>query len=354
MTFELRSALPEEIEGWLAGRGEPRYRARQIFRGLHALGREPAELTNVGRALREQLAAEAGPAVGRVTQVLRGEDATTKFLVTYGDGASVETVVLPTTIEGRLSQCISTQVGCAMGCTFCHSGVAGLRRNLTAAEIVSQIHLARPESPPGRLGGIVLMGMGEPLHNYDAVARALHIMMHPDGLAISPRRITLSTVGLVPELARLGAEFGGQLGLAVSLHAGDDETRGKLLPVNRKYDLAAILGALRAYPLAARRRITIEYTLIEGVNDDLAQARKLARLLRGLPVKVNLIPMNAHEGSGIRPPSEERCLAFQEALAAAGLSVFTRRRRGADIAAACGQLALRGAKPRRGALPVVG
>jgi 23S rRNA (adenine2503-C2)-methyltransferase len=354
VSFDLRSALPEEIETWLTGQGEPRYRAAQVFRGLHALGREPADLTNVGRALRVRLAETAGGALGAVTRVERSEDGTVKLLVTYADGAAVETVLLPTHTAGRLSQCVSTQVGCAMGCVFCHSGVAGLKRNLTAAEIVAQLHLGRPEAPAGRLGGVVLMGMGEPLHNYDAVARAIRLMIHPDGLGISPRRITLSTVGLVPELARLGKEFGGQLGLAVSLHAGDDETRGKLLPVNRKYDLAAVIEAIRAYPVAARRRITIEYTLIAGVNDDLAQARKLAALLAELPVKVNLIPMNAHDGSEHQPPSAARCFAFQEELAAAGLSVFTRKRRGADIAAACGQLALRGVKARRGALPVLG
>jgi len=353
-SFDLRSALPEEIEAWLAGQGEPRYRAAQVFRGLHALGKEPADLTNVGRALRARLAEAAGPAVGAVTRVERADDSTTKLLVTYSDGAAVETVILPTTVPGRLSQCVSTQVGCAMGCVFCHSGVAGLKRNLTAAEIVAQVHLGRPEAPAGKLGGVVLMGMGEPLHNYDAVARAIRIMTHPEGLAISPRRITLSTVGLVPELARLGREFGGQLGLAVSLHAGDDATRGRLLPVNKKYDLGEVVAALRAYPVAPRRRITIEYTLIAGVNDDLVQARKLAKLLAGLPVKVNLIPMNAHEGSELQPPPPDQCFAFQEELAAAGLSVFTRKRRGGEIAAACGQLALRGVKGKRGALPLLG
>jgi 23S rRNA (adenine2503-C2)-methyltransferase len=190
------------------------------------------------------------------------------------------------------------------------------------------------------------MGMGEPLHNYDATARALRLLMHPDGIALSARRVTVSTSGLVPEIARLGADFGGLVGLAVSLHASEDETRSRLMPINRKYPLAALIEALRAYPLPRRRRITIEYTLVSGRNDAPGQATSLARLLRGLAVKVNLIPMNPIAASALEPPQMLRVLEFQRVLCDAGYSCFIRRRRGDDVSAACGQLALQGARPK--------
>jgi 23S rRNA (adenine2503-C2)-methyltransferase len=196
------------------------------------------------------------------------------------------------------------------------------------------------------LRNVVLMGMGEPLHNYEATARALRLMMHPEGIALSARRITVSTSGLVPEIARLGKDFGGNIGLAISLHAADDETRSRLMPINKKYPLAVLMNALRAYPLPRRRRITIEYTLVAGRNDDVAEARKLAKLLRGIPVKVNLIPMNPIAASSLGPPDAARVLSFQKILCDAGYSCFIRRRRGDEVAAACGQLALVGAKPK--------
>jgi 23S rRNA (adenine2503-C2)-methyltransferase len=190
------------------------------------------------------------------------------------------------------------------------------------------------------------MGMGEPLHNYEATARALRLLTHEDGVALSARRITVSTSGLVPEIARLGADFGGSIGLAVSLHAADDETRSRLMPINKKYPLPELMAALRAYPLPRRRRITIEYTLVSGRNDDPSEAKKLVRLLRGLPVKINLIPMNPIGASTLGPPDMTRVLAFQRVVCDAGYSCFIRRRRGDDVSAACGQLALLGAKPK--------
>jgi len=308
-------------------------------------------------------------------------DGTRKVLVRLGDGADVESVLIPgvsgpsataASLEDadaaaaaddeedddaepadaasgpiRVSQCISTQVGCAMGCVFCASGVAGLKRHLSPEEIVGQVLLGRAMLRPGeQLRNVVLMGMGEPLHNYDATVRALRLITHRDGIALSSRRVTVSTSGLVPEIERLGKDFGGQIGLAISLHATDDETRSRLMPINRKYPLAALLGALRAYPLPKRRRITIEYTLVAGRNDDPAEARKLASLLRGLRVKVNLIPMNPIEASSLGPPDIARVYAFQRVLLDAGYSCFVRKRRGDDVAAACGQLALAGAKPK--------
>jgi 23S rRNA (adenine2503-C2)-methyltransferase len=234
-----------------------------------------------------------------------------------------------------------------MGCVFCASGVAGLKRHLGADEIVAQVLVGRSRlDPHEQLRNVVYMGMGEPLHNYDSVARSLRLLTHPEGIGLSSRRVTVSTSGLVPEIERLGADFGGQIGLAISLHASDDETRTKLMPINKKYPLAKLMDALRAYPLPKRRRITIEYTLVAGRNDGAAEAKKLARLLRGLPVKINLIPMNPIEASTLGPPDLGGVLAFQQVLCDAGYSCFIRRRRGDEVSAACGQLALAGAKAK--------
>jgi 23S rRNA (adenine2503-C2)-methyltransferase len=234
-----------------------------------------------------------------------------------------------------------------MGCIFCASGVAGLKRHLGAHEIVAQVILGR-RVLEGReeVRNIVLMGMGEPLHNYESTARALRLLTHPMGMNLSPRRITVSTSGLVPEIARLGKDFAGQIGLAISLHAADDDTRSRLMPVNRKYPLGELMAALRTYPLPKRRRIFIEYTLVAGKNDDLAEAKKVARLLRDVPVKINLIPMNPIEASSLGAPAMDRVYAFQQVLIDEGYTCFVRKRRGDDVAAACGQLALLGAKPR--------
>ena len=190
------------------------------------------------------------------------------------------------------------------------------------------------------------MGMGEPLHNYEATARALRLLTHPEGIDLSTRRVTVSTSGLVPEIERLGKDFGGQIALAVSLHAADDATRSAMMPINRRYPIAELMAALRAYPMPKRRRITIEYTLVAGKNDSVEQAKALAGLLRGLRVKVNLIPMNPIEASSLGPSQQARVLAFQDVMIGAGYSCFVRRRRGDDVAAACGQLALLGAKPK--------
>jgi len=244
-----------------------------------------------------------------------------------------------------VTQCISSQVGCAMGCVFCASGIAGLKRHMTAAEIVSQVILGRVAVDPNeRVRNVVFMGMGEPLANYDAVARALVLLTHPDGLGLSRRRVTVSTSGLVPEIDRLGRDFAGQVQLAVSLHAANDAQRSSIMPINKKYPLAELMDALKRYPLPKRRRITIEYTLIEGVNASATDAKELARVLRGLPSKVNLIPMNAVEENPLGAPSWSTVDAFQDVLRGLGVPSFVRRRKGDDIAAACGQLALRGEK----------
>jgi 23S rRNA (adenine2503-C2)-methyltransferase len=319
-----------------------------------------------------------------VTDERRAADSTRKLLVRFRDGATVETVLIPGVSGGksalpspvdpedadaaaavddedeagedagaageapvRVTQCVSTQVGCAMGCVFCASGVAGLKRNLGPDEIVGQVLAGRARlDPTEQLRNVVFMGMGEPLHNYEATARALRLLTHADGIGLSSRRITVSTSGLVPEIARLGVDFGGNIGLAVSLHAADDRVRGSLMPINKKYPLAVLMEALRAYPLPRRRRITIEYTLVAGRNDALDEAEKVARLLRGLPVKINLIPMNPISASTLGPSALAGVLGFQRVLCDAGYSCFIRRRRGDDVSAACGQLALAGAKPK--------
>jgi 23S rRNA (adenine2503-C2)-methyltransferase len=307
----------------------------------------------------------------------RAADDTRKLLVALGDGANVETVLIPrrpkvesedadaaavvedeeeleATTEGGsdtapilVTQCISTQVGCAMGCVFCASGVAGLKRHMRPDEIVAQVLVGRSRlDAREQLRNVVLMGMGEPLHNYDSTVRALRLLTHKEGIALSPRKVTVSTSGLVPEIAKLGEDFGGQIGLAISLHAADDETRTRLMPINKKYPLAKLMEALRAYPLPKRRKITIEYTLVAGKNDTIDEAKKLARLLTGLPVKINLIPMNPIEASTLGPTSMNGVHAFQRVLTDAGYACFIRKRRGDDVSAACGQLALLGAKPK--------
>jgi 23S rRNA (adenine2503-C2)-methyltransferase len=373
--------MPDEWAGAARALGGRAFHGRQIFRWMHARGiTDASKMSDLPTPLRALLAAHELDAGVTIVDERRALDGTRKLLVRLRDGASVETVLIPSVTQGRsglpspvpvpaledadaaalddeddgsvaadeparVTQCISTQVGCAMGCVFCASGVAGLKRQMGADEIVAQVLLGRSRlAPAERLRGVVLMGMGEPLHNYDATVRALRLLTHPDGIGLSTRRVTVSTSGLVPEIKRLGEDFGGQIGLAVSLHAADDEARTRLMPINRKYPLAMLMDSLRAYPLPSRRRITIEYTLVVGKNDGVDDAKKVTRLLRGLPVKVNLIPMNPIEGSTLGPPDMTSVLAFQKVLCDAGYSCFIRRRRGDDVSAACGQLALLGAK----------
>jgi 23S rRNA (adenine2503-C2)-methyltransferase len=387
---------PEEWSEVLRPLGGRPFHARQLFRWMHSRAvLEADRMTDLPRDLRASLASLEIEKTFAVADVRRSSDATRKLLVRLRDAATVETVLIPgvtggrsalpspvaaasapaatddadaaaaadddddtagagagaesTADEGvvRVTQCVSTQVGCAMGCVFCASGVAGLKRHLGADEIVAQVVAGRSLLEAGeRLTNIVFMGMGEPLHNYEATVRSLRLLTHEDGVGLSARRITVSTSGLVPEIARLGADFAGAIGLAVSLHAADDETRSRLMPINKKYPLAVLMDALRAYPLPRRRRITIEYTLVSGRNDEPTEARKLARLLRGIPVKINLIPMNPIGASTLGPPDMTRVLQFQRVLCDAGYSCFIRRRRGDDVSAACGQLALLGAKPK--------
>lgn len=360
--------LPDEWQRVLAGLGERAYRAGQIFRAIHARGvLDPAEMTELPAALRARLGESGFAPPATVSHVHRAADGTRKLVLEMEGGARVECVLIPMTKQGgegadadasaavedegeeaaadepkqRVTLCVSTQFGCAMGCVFCASGQAGLVRGLGAAEIVSQVLIAQRYLDDNEyLRNLVFMGMGEPLHHYEETARAIRLISHPDGLNMGPRRITVSTVGLTPGIRRLGEDFDGKVGLAISLHAPDDATRGRIVPMNRRYPLSELLEALRRYPLPKRRRITVEYTLIEGVNDSTEQARALAALLRGLRVKVNLIPMNSIAASTLGASSAGRVEAFRTTLTRAGLSCFLRTRRGDDVSAACGQLAL--------------
>ncbi|HJL15469.1 MAG TPA: 23S rRNA (adenine(2503)-C(2))-methyltransferase RlmN [Sandaracinaceae bacterium LLY-WYZ-13_1] len=364
--------LPEEWGAQLKAWGEPRFRAAQVFGWIHRRGvTDPAAMSNLPKRLRARLSEEGLGPLMAVDRAHVSDDGTRKLLLRMGDGRPVESVLIPqgssgaddpiggeeTEVGGRpVTQCISSQVGCAMACVFCASGMAGLKRQMSAGEIVSQLLLGRAAVAEGdRLRNVVFMGMGEPLHNYDAVARALTLMFHPDGLGFGTRRVTVSTSGLVPEIDRLGRDFGGKVQLAISLHVPDDERRSALMPINRKYPLGEVMEAVRRYPLPPRRRITIEYTLVRGYNDDLADAGRLAVLLEGLRVKVNLIPMNPVPDNPLGPPPWDVVEAFHDRLWDAGVPTFVRRRKGDDIAAACGQLALEGeTKKVRVPLPVTG
>lgn len=359
--------LPDEWHTVLQSWGEPKYRAIQVFHWIHKRGAfDPSAMTDLPTTLRQRLA-EMG--LGPFAELLtphKSPDGTVKAVVRFGDGAAVETVLIPAIAAPgslaassdadvaaaedeedeigvvsptRVTQCVSTQVGCAMRCAFCASGAGGLQRHLRADEIIAQVQLGRTLLEPEQtLRNVVLMGTGEPLHNYDATVRAVRLLTHPEGVALSHRRVTISTVGLAPEIARLGREFQGKVGLAVSLHAADDNTRARIVPLARRHPLRDLIEALRAYPLPRRRRITIEYAMIDGVNDQPHHARGLASLLRPLRVKINLIPLNRVPHCNFGPSGEDRIAAFQNILIEAGYTCLVRHRRGDDISAACGQL----------------
>lgn len=329
----------DALETWVQGIGERSFRARQIFRHLYnRLIRSWDECSDLSKAFRTQL--EYGTRLNAVETVQTEDatDGTRKFLFRLTDGQPIESVLIPE--PPRLTACLSSQVGCALGCRFCLTGTMGFKRNLSTAEIVDQlVHMQQAVGPDRRITNIVFMGMGEPLANEEALLRALRILMEPAGFGFSHRRVTVSTVGLVPQMARLGRE--SPVNLAVSLHAADDETRSRLMPINRKYPLAALMDACRAYPMPSRKRITFEYILLKEVNDRAEDARRLVRLLSSVRCKVNLIPFNPHPDLPFERPSEERVLAFQDILQQAHLTATIRQSRGADIRAACGQLAAR-------------
>lgn len=331
--IDLKELTPAEMTEFFADLGNPAFRARQVFRWLYKRGvADFAGMTDLGKGLRQQLAETArisdwSPETRQVSQ-----DGTVKYLFRLADGETVETVRIPM-VSGRTTLCISCQAGCAMGCRFCMTGTFGLTRNLTPGEMVNQVCAA---SRDGAIDNIVLMGMGEPLHNLDNVVAALEILYAGDGFDYGPRKVTLSTCGLVPEIGELGRRI--RVGLAVSLNATTDATRDDLMPVNRRYPLAQLLRACRDYPLQPRERITFEYILLSGVNDSLEDARRLVKLLHGIRAKVNLIPFNEHPGSRFNSPDEQHVRAFQTVLLNSDMVAIRRASKGQDISAACGQL----------------
>jgi len=336
MKADLKRMSLTETEAWVEGQGLPIYRAKQIrqwlFKGLAASFQE---MTNISKDLRTHLEKKARINHLELETTQVSKDRTTKYLFKLEDGHFIETVLIPE--RGHFTLCISSQAGCAMGCRFCLTARQGLKRNLTAPEIVDQvIHVKRSMSEPDRLTNIVFMGMGEPLANYDAVVRALENLISEEAMNFSHRTVTLSTCGLVPQIRKLGKDI--RVNLAVSLNASDEETRNFLMPVNRKYPLRSLMEALREFPLLNRRMITFEYVLVGGINDRDEDARRVAALLKGMRAKINLIALNPHPDLDLVPPSPERVLRFQEILVEHHFTAMIRKSKGQDISAACGQL----------------
>jgi 23S rRNA (adenine2503-C2)-methyltransferase len=330
------------MEAFVVALGEPPFRAVQLLQWIHRFGMDDfTAMTNLGKTLRARLAGCAEIRAPEIAADRLAADGTRKWLLRLPDGNGIETVFIPESDRGTL--CVSSQVGCTLNCRFCATGHQGFNRNLTSTEIVAQLWAANRAlgyDPRGEraITNVVLMGMGEPLLNYDQVLPTLRLMLDDHAYGLSWRRVTLSTAGMVPWMDRLRAEC--PVSLAVSLHAPDDELRDELVPLNRKYPIAELLAACRRYVGdGTRRRITFEYVLLEGVNDSEAQARALARLLRGVPSKVNLIPFNPFPGTGYRRSGAAAIARFREVLIEAGYTTVTRKTRGDDIDAACGQLA---------------
>ncbi|MHB1846308.1 MAG: 23S rRNA (adenine(2503)-C(2))-methyltransferase RlmN [Deltaproteobacteria bacterium] len=382
--IELRSQSLPELEQLVASLGERPFRARQLFRWLHRRGADTlAQMTDLPQALRQKLEGAARIARLEIDVVQESSDGTLKYRLRTEDGKLLETVFMPTTeadgsagrraeaegrsieprdgsagrragAEGRSMEsssrrtlCVSTQVGCAMGCTFCRTATMGLVRDLVAGEIVGQVHAVerdlerrgfQGDREHGRvLTNLVFMGMGEPLHNLEHVLRSLELLCHPEGLQFSNRHVTVSTSGLVPEIERFGRET--LVKLAISLNGTTDEQRERLMPVNRKYPLEKLLEVCRAFPQRQGRRLTFEYVLLSGVNDTDEDAERLARLVSDVGAKVNLIAYNENPGLGFGSPSPERVGAFRELLTRRGVVAVVRKNRGRDILGACGQLA---------------
>ena len=340
------------LEAEITALGLPKFRAGQLWRWVWRHGLTNfAEMSDLGKPVREQLTELFSAERPAVSRRLQSVDGTIKWLLRFADGNEAEAVYIPDKERGTL--CISSQVGCTLTCSFCHTGTQKLVRNLTVDEICGQVLLAMDElgdwpagKPNRRLTNIVLMGMGEPLFNYENVAEAMRIIMSGEGVALSKRRITLSTSGVVPEIKRCGEELG--VNLAISLHAVRDKLRDELVPINRKYPLAALVDACRNYPgLSNARRITWEYVMLDGVNDSDEDCRALLSLIKGIPSKLNLIPFNPWPGSPYICSSDERIEAFAKRVLKAGYASPVRTPRGRDILAACGQLKSASERERR-------
>ena len=350
--LDLLGLSAEELEATIVDAGLPKFRARQLWRWAWRHGLTSFdEMSDLAKPVREQFATMFSLDRPVVTSRQNSTDGTIKWLLRFADGNEAETVYIPDKDRGTL--CISSQVGCTLTCSFCHTGTQKLVRNLSAGEICGQVMLAMDElgdwpagKPDRRLTNIVLMGMGEPLFNYENVAKAMRIIMSGEGVGLSKRRITLSTSGVVPEIARCGAELG--VNLAISLHAVRDELRDELVPINRKYPLAELIEACRTYPgLSNARRITWEYVMLDGVNDSDEDCAALLKLIRGIPSKLNLIPFNPWPGSPYECSSDRRIEAFAAKVLKAGYASPVRTPRGRDILAACGQLKSASERGRR-------
>ncbi len=336
MKTDLKSLSASETTEWVKALGLETYRANQIRQWLFKrMAISFDEMTNISVSIREILKEKAFITSIEKVKTLISEDTTEKYLFRLHDGNLIESVLIPE--KDHLTLCISSQAGCAMGCTFCHTAKQGLKRNLTAGEIIEQVIEAQRTIPePDKLTNIVLMGMGEPLVNYDAVITAMNNMIDDNTLNFSRRKVTLSTSGIVPNIKRLGKD--SPVNLAVSLNAGDDETRNRIMPVNKTYNLKCLIAACKEFPLPNRRMITFEYIMIKGVNDRDEDALKVAKLLRGVRAKINLIPLNPGPDPDVCAPSWDDMVRFQDILAENQYTVIIRKSKGQDILAACGQL----------------
>jgi 23S rRNA (adenine2503-C2)-methyltransferase len=335
--IDLKSLSLLELNEFLKSFGKERYRSVQILGWLYQKGVQSFdEMTNLSKRFRKELSQVSSISALTPLRVEQASDGTKKFLFQLEDRNRIESVLIPD--KARLTLCLSTQVGCAFGCRFCLTGKIGFKRDLKVSEIINQILAVRKTLPEKRpITNIVLMGMGEPLANYDHSLKAISLMTHPDAFKFSSRRVTLSTVGLLPQLERLSKEK-ISFRLAISLNATDEETRSHLMPVNRIYPFHKVLALCKRFPLTPRTRITFEYVLVEGMNDSSQDAKRLLGILKGIPSKVNLIPLNEAPEIPFKKPSEERISRFQEILMQGGLTAIVRTSKGKEISAACGQL----------------
>jgi 23S rRNA (adenine2503-C2)-methyltransferase len=333
-----------ETEEAMLALGEPRYRGRQLYQALYHDRRfDLNRITPFPKVLRQRLAELFQATLPEVERAFHSTDGTVRYLLRLADGKEVEAVYMPEERRQKVRKtlCISTQVGCPVDCKFCLTGVMGFTRNLTEGEIVGQVLRLCEENrwPAGERINLVFMGMGEPMLNYDNVLAAIRLLADPEGIGISPARMTLSTAGVVPGIERLGREK-VRPKLAISLNAPNDEVRDRIMPINRKWPLAELLNACRSFPLRDREKLTFEYVLLEDVNDSGADARQVGKLIRGIRCKVNLIGLNPGPELPFQTPANERTLEFQKELKDAGIPAFIRKPRGRDIFAACGQLKL--------------
>lgn len=330
----LKTLSKHELESFILKEGLPAFRSRQLLHWIYErYAQSINEITEFTKELKERLSAKAYISNLALLDRQVSKDGTEKFLFGLEDGESIESVLIPD--KDRLTLCISSQAGCALACRFCLTGELKLTRNLEAHEIVDQVISVSRIIEPGQITNIVLMGMGEPLANFDEVVEALRRMT--ELMRISKRRITLSTAGIAPKISEL-AEKAPRVNLAISLNAATDELRNKLMPVNKKYPLKILLDACRRFPLEPRRRITFEYVMLDGINDSPEDAKRLIRILKGIRCKINLIPFNSYEGAEFKRPGDEKVINFQKILLDNNFTVLIRKSKGQDIRAACGQL----------------